>query len=102
MKNKNLAIVLIYTGIFSGCATVGTALLPNETLATQTSKVISESAKNITISNRSEESVYTYYTATTKDGKSYSCKITGGSVSTIALLGQSERPKCEKAAGKKH
>ena len=101
MRSINIVIGFVLGSLFVGCAAVGTTVLPDETLVVQTAKVISEPAKNIVISNRSEESVYTHYTVTTKGGKSYSCKIIGGSLSTIALLGQSERPECRKMGTKK-
>lgn len=99
----SLGLVSMMAMTGTGCAAVGSAVLPDSTLATYSLKVLPDEsdAKDVTISDRHEEGDTTYYTVTLKKGKKYSCKVFGGSIGTIALMGMmQERPECEKYSKK--
>lgn len=72
-KTAALALVLLGTG----CAA---QLLSDERLRSNTAGALGEQPEDIVIGNRREQTPNTYYTATTKKGKEYSCIINGGGI----------------------
>ena len=84
MKKKYILFVSFATlFLFSGCATT---ILSNDRIVDETAGALKMLPDDITIENRRTESVNTYYTVKTKDGKDFNCIINAGNILTLGIL----------------
>lgn len=87
MRKILLATFIFYGFLLNGCATV-----------TSDEKVISNASvvtgdEIVSIQNRNQVGVDTFYTATAKSGTEYSCQFNGGDVISLGII---QHSKCEK------
>ena len=83
-KHAALGIVLL-TGFLGGCAQMS-----DETIRSRTARVLRISPEDISISNKLEQSPYTFYSATVKTGVQYYCIINRGGILTLGLVNSTE------------
>ena len=81
--------IIILAGLLGGCATV-----------TSDQKVIANASavtgdEIVSIQNRNQVGVDTFYTALAKSGTKYSCQFNGGDVISFGII---QHSKCEKQA----
>lgn len=68
--------------VMTGCAS---QLLSEDKLRLNTSGVLGVQPADVTISNRRDDTMSTYYTATTSAGAKYACVVSGGNFVTLGL-----------------
>jgi hypothetical protein len=76
--------VAVVSGLLmGGCAS---QLLSDERLRENTAGIVGVPASEITVSERKELVPNTYYTATTKGGRVYTCMVNGGGVLAAGMV----------------
>ncbi len=94
MKSKGLGAGLLAISLaLGGCAVFEGSLVSDGTVQTRTAEALGLAAPDVTITNRTDDSGTTYYTATTKSGTVYNCRMEGG---TILSVGVADAPVCTK------
>ncbi len=82
--------VLVGSCFISGCTSI---ILSDEHLIANTADALGIPQKELTITDRRNETPNTYYTVTTRSGKKYACII---NVENSFVLGTTNLPTCAK------
>lgn len=80
--NRSIVALAGVATLISGCAS---QLLSEDKIKLNTSGVLGVAPTDVTISNRRDDTMSTYYTATTNTGVRYACVISGGNFVTLGL-----------------
>lgn len=85
MKQVSKLTVVTLGGalLIGGCAS---QMLSDDRLGENTAGVLGVPANELTLSERVEKTPNTYYSATTKDGRKYSCLVNGGGILAAGMV----------------
>lgn len=87
MKMKEYVNIIVLAGLLAGCVTVTS----DQQVIANASAVTADEI--VSIQNRKQVGVDTFYTATAKSGTKYSCSFNGGDVISFGIV---QHSKCEK------
>jgi hypothetical protein len=85
MKRVSALRIVTLGGVLlmGGCAA---QMLSDDRLGDNTAGVLGVPASELTLSDRVEKTPNTYYTATTKDGRKFSCLVNGGGIMAAGMV----------------
>lgn len=91
-KPVGFALLVGVAGSLTACQAT---MLSDHRMTSSTSGVLGIPPEDLTISDRRSDSTNTYYIATTRSGKKYSCVISGGG---LLAMGLTNPPSCNPVA----